>query len=319
MAIEHERFDNFDHLEPIPYQYGIVVTGCTMVAFFALNRFVYYMGPPKHVAVKDSWKWRNLFGSWFHALIIGSWDISCFLMFPDMVVDLVGYHDMYSYTMIAVTTGYFFYDFVDIVISGRTRTSWEVLLHHVVVAGTFFYNLILCRCIAYTAVALLAEVNSFFLHSRKLMQMLQIRFDAPLYRLNVYLNLLSFILCRFIPLIWIIYGMLMWYYRVEPSYLIILSLDLFVMWVVNIVLFWRLLTNDIIRPTKTKSPAPKQQNGLEITANNNKSHEKLNYNCNGSYANHNSCSRDHINISDYQLRDKLINNHVSNGFKPKLS
>jgi len=187
------------------------------------------------------------------------------------------------------------------------------------VAGTFFYNLILCRCIAYTAVALLAEVNSFFLHSRKLMQMLQIRFDAPLYRLNVYLNLLSFILCRFIPLIWIIYGMLMWYYRVEPSYLIILSLDLFVMWVVNIVLFWRLLTNDIIRPTKTKSPAPKQQNGLEITANNNKSHEKLNYNCNGSYANHNSCSRDHINISDYQLRDKLINNHVSNGFKPKLS
>jgi len=26
-------------------------------------------------------------------------------MFPDMVVDLVGYHDMYSYTMIAVTTG----------------------------------------------------------------------------------------------------------------------------------------------------------------------------------------------------------------------
>ena len=38
------------------------------------------------------------------------------------------------------------------------------------VGGMFFYNVIQCQCIAYNVVALLAEINTIFLHTRKLLQ-----------------------------------------------------------------------------------------------------------------------------------------------------
>ena len=42
------------------------------------------------------------------------------------------------------------------------------------VAGMFFYHVLMSTCLPFTVVALLAEVNSFFLHSRKLLQLYQV-------------------------------------------------------------------------------------------------------------------------------------------------
>ena len=44
------------------------------VAFQFANQILIITGPPKSVQTEE-WKFRNLFISWIHALIVGVWDI----------------------------------------------------------------------------------------------------------------------------------------------------------------------------------------------------------------------------------------------------
>ena len=128
----------------------------------------------------------------------------------------------------------------------------------------FFYNVYLCQCIPYNAVALLAEVNSFFLHSRKLMQMSKVSYDHIVYRINVWVNLITFVLCRFGGLAWIYYGMAMWPHRVTTFYYMVLTSSMTVMLFINIILFHRLIKNDVLRPrskTKSSKVTPSTTNG----------------------------------------------------------
>jgi len=115
------------------------------------------------------------------------------------------------------------------------------------VAGIFFYNVVQCRCIAYNVIALLAEVNSIFLHARKLLQMSGWEFTGWLYRANAAANLASFIPCRFGGLAWIMYGMTQWNDRVAVIYLYLLGAAIFVLWVTNTILYWRLICSDMLR------------------------------------------------------------------------
>ncbi|ESN90670.1 hypothetical protein HELRODRAFT_145549, partial [Helobdella robusta] len=108
----------------------------------------------------------------------------------------------------------------------------------------FTYNIVASRCVAYTVVALLSEVNTIFLHSRKLLQMHKCPFDHWIYRLNALLNLVTFVCCRFLCNAWITYGMLATRQRVSIFYFWILAAAMFVMWVTNVMLFWRLVQSD---------------------------------------------------------------------------
>ena len=60
-------------------RYGILAMISTVFIFHILNRLISYSGPPTSIAAKgkeEVWKWRNLFLSWIHAFIVGSWDLS---------------------------------------------------------------------------------------------------------------------------------------------------------------------------------------------------------------------------------------------------
>ena len=131
----------------------------------------------------------------------------------------------------------------------------NVVVVYIQVAGIFFYNVVQCRCIAYNVIALLAEVNSIFLHARKLLQMSGFEFSGWLYRANSAANLVSFIVCRFGGLAWIIYGMTQWNDRVGQIYLCLLAAAIFVLWVTNMILFWRLICSDLLRPQRQARPA----------------------------------------------------------------
>jgi len=67
---------NFELLEPIPLVYGYTGIAVSVVFFQALNQFLLRFGSPKSVRVDEVWKWRNLFVSWVHAVIVGTWDLS---------------------------------------------------------------------------------------------------------------------------------------------------------------------------------------------------------------------------------------------------
>lgn len=124
-------------------------------------------------------------------------------------------------------------------------------------AGIFFYNVVQCRCIAYNVIALLAEVNSIFLHARKLLQMSRCEFRGWLYRANAAANLVSFVPCRFGGLAWIVYGMTQWNDRVAQVYLYLLGVAIFILWVTNAILFWRLICSDLLRRKRPPVAAAK--------------------------------------------------------------
>lgn len=111
--------------------------------------------------------------------------------------------------------------------------------------GIFQYNVVDCHYIPYTVIALMTEINSIFLHSRKLMQIMQIPFDHWIYRTNVYFNLGSFIPCRFLNVIAIFYGLYLYHNVLTITHFALTCIANLVVFVINIVLFWRIMKNDI--------------------------------------------------------------------------
>lgn len=79
-------------------------------------------------------------------------------------------------------------------------------------------------------------------------------FGGWLYRANSAANLASFVACRFGGLAWIVYGMTQWYDRVSQIYLWLLGAAIFVLWVTNAILFWRLICSDLLRRQRQARP-----------------------------------------------------------------
>ena len=127
------------------------------------------------------------------------------------------------------------------------------------VLSTFIYNITQCRYIGYTIVALFVEVNSIFLHARKLIQMDgRIGFNSPLYRVVSGINMLTFIVCRFaFSLSLITYGIVMTPWKMSTYYYWSLSTTMALTWIVNIMLFWRLVKNDLLRRSGGAVKRPK--------------------------------------------------------------
>ena len=114
---------------------------------------------------------------------------------------------------------------------------------------TFSYNLWFSICLPYNVIALMAEINSVFLHTRKLLQMAGVKFNNPLYRFNNVLNLVTFFVFRLCMIAY-----LLGRYH-HDSHLLSVTYALFTFFaillvggVINTVLFWRLFKNDLLRP-----------------------------------------------------------------------
>ncbi|ESP00987.1 hypothetical protein LOTGIDRAFT_172917 [Lottia gigantea] len=170
-----EKIENLNS-SPTNFWHGQYVMFGSIVFFQIVNIVVQKIGKPKSVR-EDSWRWTNLVVSWVHAMIISIWDIVCFILYPELMNDLLYYKNNFIYFMVAATTGYFVYDFIDMIINNKIFKLWEITLHHIAVISMFGLNVYEGSYLAFTCVALLAELNSFFLHSRKLLQMMQFQYD----------------------------------------------------------------------------------------------------------------------------------------------
>ena len=67
---------NYEQLERIPVAYGYAGICVSVIFFQSLNQLLLRFGSPLTVGKDNFWKWRNLFVSWVHALIVGTWDLS---------------------------------------------------------------------------------------------------------------------------------------------------------------------------------------------------------------------------------------------------
>ncbi|PAA89009.1 hypothetical protein BOX15_Mlig017238g1 [Macrostomum lignano] len=258
-------FPNNTDVVSVQGGYGVMIG--TIIFFNILNRIVSYIGVPvavvKHAVNKEeeAWKWKNLLLSWIHAFIVGLWDILCFYYYPEIWQDLITHITPFTYYMVAVSTGYFMYDFGDLIVQKKVLEMWQLTLHHIAVTSMFFYNLTTRRCVAYNVVALMAEINSFFLHSRKLMQMQQFKFSSPIYQANALVNLVTFLFCRGFGLGRITYGMIVEGHRVDSVYFYTLTGSMFIMNMINPGLFIILLKNDFLRKDYHSKATKKQLRG----------------------------------------------------------
>jgi hypothetical protein len=116
----------------------------------------------------------------------------------------------------------------------------------------FFLNMMEGQCIAFTAVVLLVEINTVFLHSRKMLQMCKVPFTSLIYRTNSAANLATFVSCRFGCILYVIYCIIVFRDVLGSRYVVTVSFATFVMSVINVVLFWRLLCSDYLRGHKAQ-------------------------------------------------------------------
>ncbi|KAF0693673.1 Aste57867_15376 [Aphanomyces stellatus] len=72
---------------------------------------------------------------------------------------------------LSLSTGYFIYDFYDLVVFRLYLKAPVILFHHVMVAILYLAAIYCCVSVPYLVVLLLVEVSSIFLHLRKLLSL----------------------------------------------------------------------------------------------------------------------------------------------------
>ncbi len=115
----------------------------------------------------------------------------------------------------------------------------------------FGWNVFGIRNIGYQMFALLAEVNSIFLHARKLFHLFNIPRENFYVRLDMIMNILTFFFCRLCMLFFVSLFVYHDRYRVGDNYYLFVSCILIpVMWIINPILFYRVLYTDFIKRYK---------------------------------------------------------------------
>jgi hypothetical protein len=101
--------------------------------------------------------------------------------------------------------------------------------------------------------ALLAEVNSIFLHARKLFRLYNVSRENIIVRVNTFLNILTFILCRLVMLVFVTIFVYqdrdrLGYY----NYMYVMYVLIPVVWIINPILFYRVLYTDFFKKSKSR-------------------------------------------------------------------
>ncbi|CAF1187396.1 unnamed protein product [Adineta steineri] len=200
------------------------------------------------------WERLNLLISWLHSLITGVAVIYSFWAYsPDIYQDLVNHITLVTYLTCALSYGYFWYDLCDIISNRRGSEMLELLLHHILTIIFFSFNIFRVLNIGYQMFALIAEVNSIFLHARKLFQLYHIPRDNVFVRLNMFLNILTFFLCRLCMLFFVTIFVYHDRYRVgDINYIYVMYVLLPGVWIINPILFYRVLRTDFLKRYKSK-------------------------------------------------------------------
>ncbi|XP_076341125.1 TLC domain-containing protein 2-like [Tachypleus tridentatus] len=190
------------------------------------------------------------------------------MKFQKMAEDMIEIHTNKSHLLVAFSTGYFIYDFIDMSSNHRCRNSYELMVHHAFVILCFGITVCTKLYVGYALAALLVEVNNIFLHLRQLMVIVSISKSNPWYRLNSLANLATFILFRVVTLAWMTRWLVV-HRELVPLYAYTCgSIGLAAIVLMSIVLFFRLLNSDF-GPKRNKEgdilTRPNEAFSLELT------------------------------------------------------
>ena len=232
----------------------------SFIFFQMLNFFLKWYGPPKSLK-DDVWMWRNLFVSQMHSTCSSIFISLSILLYPELLASPMEHMNRFTYFTVALTAGYFCYDFLDIFLNGKQILFKEVIGHHIICIGISYYNMCIKSMIGFNIIAMVPEINSVFLHWRKLLKMNQTPINSLKYKVIKYLNLFTFVLFRLGSCIYV--TVCIYYYtpRLSWFYLIMICCVFFFIDGMNVVLFWRVFKSDILGAPR----ASKKESGINTT------------------------------------------------------
>jgi len=206
--------------------------------------------------IKNDWLRQNTLISFIHSTISSILIIIAVLRAPEMLHDPLSHINYFNYASIAFSIGYFVWDFFDC-LQNSTSSSFVILIHHIVVTTFFTHILFHTRNIGYGLYALSLEINSVFLHARRLLRWYSPLSSSIYYRKKFKLfidigNYITFILFRFVVVISGLRALYIQSNRLDPIIYFFTMICVSSIGILNIVLFYRLIKNQFSRKLKTK-------------------------------------------------------------------
>ena len=114
----------------------------------------------------------------------------------------------------------------------------------------FWYHVYFRIQCGFTVISLKTEVNSMFLHARKLQLLQKLPLTSYLYRFVITCNLVTFVSFRMYGILQMTVGIYYDWDKMTSYYLFMIAIACFVMNGINCVLLLRLIKNDVLRNFK---------------------------------------------------------------------
>ena len=212
--------------------------------FIQLNRWV------KSNEMKRHWLRENILLSFIHALICSILILVGIVRAPEIFQDPLSHSNHFNYALIAFSIGYFCYDFLDC-LRNSTTSVLAILAHHVIVIAFLTHVLYHTRNVGYAIYGLSIEINSVFLHARRL-----IRWYSPLTNfksMKIFVEIGNYLTFIFIRFGIVIIGLRALYFQRTRLHPLVHFLTVFSglsIGMINVILFYRLITNQFRRKSK---------------------------------------------------------------------
>lgn len=212
-----------------------------------------------------SWRWKNILTSLIHSIITGFGAIWCFAELPKMAEDMIESHTKNAHLLVSLSTGYFIYDLLDMLLFNRSRSSYELMVHHSFVIVCFGISVVSRRYVGYAMAALVVELNNIFLHLRQLLLLVNFSKSHILYRVNSFINMGTFIIFRVVTLSWMTRWLVLHREDVPLPEYTCGAIGLAAIVLMSIVLFFRLFYSDyVLKPRDSKKSTKVQSERINI-------------------------------------------------------
>ncbi|XP_064618960.1 TLC domain-containing protein 2-like isoform X1 [Lineus longissimus] len=244
MPASEPRIPNIDDTKN-----GILIVIFSFIFFFTIEKLLNFF-IPKGASSHKTWQFKNILVSLVHSCISSIWAFSSFVESPEMAEDLISVYTQFSHSLVSFSVGYFIHDVVHMLSNNKSRQSFELIGHHIVVCICFGVAIVFQKYVGYAVVALTVEWNSIFLHIRQIMHILAVPRSGTVYRINSLITLVTFVAFRITTLSWMTRWIVINRDLLPFVMYTIGSAGLAIITVMNIVLFYRLLNTDFLSRRK---------------------------------------------------------------------
>jgi len=239
---------------PINQIWMIIYISLSFIFFLIIDRITKTKNENN---IKNDWLRQNTLLSFIHSIICSILIIIAVLRAPEMLDDPLSHINYFNYALIAFSIGYFFWDFFDCLQNSTSSSSFAILIHHIIVTTFLIHILCRTRNIGYGLYALSLEINSIFLHARRLLRWYSPLSSSIYYRkiLKLFIeigNYITFILFRFGIVISGLRALYLQSNRLDPIIHLFTVICVSSIGILNLVLFYRLIKNQLSRKFKTK-------------------------------------------------------------------